>query len=308
MAAASGLPQDPPTKKGFTPEQKKKYAALGALGLLVLVGGGAFLVPRLTGSSSDTAPVTSTASSNVATAPGALSPDGTASGSADPFAAGGATGGGATGGAKTSAVSAPLARSRPDPFEQAYLIPTPPPPVPPPVSVPLPSDMMPVSLPGGNFRSEDMSRPLVLPPVKIDRLDETARRPIDAFPPRRSAEGGSGSVAPSFDKRLSGVVIGDGVRALLEIQGPNGPVTRNVQPGDEVDGITVLNIQRFQEGGRTVTRMLIRENGEERSVELRPSPQPMTGAAGFPGGSGFPGGPGMPGAPPMSAPGPFRGG
>lgn len=116
-----------------------------------------------------------------------------------------------------------------------------------------------------------------LPPVSINRLDEAARRPTDAFPPRRTTGGGStagGAISPSLDKRLSGVVIGDGVSALLEIQGAQGPVTHVVQPGDEVEGITVLNIQRYNDGTRTVTRMLIRENGEERSVDLRASPNP----------------------------------
>jgi hypothetical protein len=88
--------------------------------------------------------------------------------------------------------------------------------------------------------------------------------------------GGSGVPSPSTDKRLSGVIIADGVRALLEIQGPDGPITRVVQPGDEVDGITVLSIQRYNDGTKTVTRMLIRENGEERTVDLRAAPQLTT--------------------------------
>lgn len=300
MAAASGQPQDSPTKKEITPEQKKTYAALGVLGLLALIAGGMYIPGMLRGSSTSDATVvsttpntltSSTASSNAASSG--------ATGSLDPFAADGAAGGAAAGGAVKKASAGPLAPSRPDPFQEAYLIPTPLPPVPPPVGVPLPGDVMPVNLPSGNFRESELSRPLVLPPVAINRLDEAARRPVDAFPPRRSTEG-AGSAAPSFDKRLSGVVIGDGVRALLEIQGPNGVVTRNVQPGDEVDGITVLNIQRTLEGGRTVTRMLIRENGEEKSVELKASPQPLgdpTGGLGVPGASGMPGPPGMPGMP-----------
>jgi hypothetical protein len=59
-----------------------------------------------------------------------------------------------------------------------------------------------------------------------------------------------------------------------------------VQPGDEVDGITVLNIQRFNDGTRTITRMIIRENGEERSVDLRAAPTGGAGGAGGPGAAG----------------------
>jgi hypothetical protein len=143
-------------------------------------------------------------------------------------------------------------------------------------------------LPGAPARSAELQKPLILPPVSITRLDEAARRPTDAFPPRRSVGAGSGggTINPSFDKRLSGVVIGDGVRAILEIQRGTEVVTHVVQPGDEVDGITVLNIARYNDGTRTITRMTIRENGEERSVDLRASPQPLTGAAGGPGAPG----------------------
>jgi hypothetical protein len=90
---------------------------------------------------------------------------------------------------------------------------------------------------------------------------------------------------------LSGVIIGDSVRALLEIsQGDNNgtgmnTVTRIVQPGDEVDGIRVLRIERTTEGGRPVTRMYIRENGVESFVDLRPAPKAAGQGAGAPGGA-----------------------
>ena len=45
--------------------------------------------------------------------------------------------------------------------------------------------------------------------------------------------------------------------------------TRIVQPGDEVDGITVLRIERVTEGGKPVTRVIIREGGQERAVILK---------------------------------------
>ena len=95
--------------------------------------------------------------------------------------------------------------------------------------------------------------------------------------------------SPSFNKRLSGVVIGNGVRAILEISGGATPKTYVVQPGDVVEGITVLSISRFNEGGNQVTRMLIRENGGERYVDLKPGP-PRTAAGaegGAPGAPGF---------------------
>jgi len=124
---------------------------------------------------------------------------------------------------------------------------------------------------------------------------------VQVPPPNRS--GGSGTVTRSGNKRLAGVVIGDSVRALLEIQGdsPETTVTRIVQPGDEVEGVRVLRIERFTEGAnRTRVRMIVRENGEERSVELRPSPQPLAApggeggeggsSGGFPGSGGFPAG------------------
>ncbi|RYG70581.1 hypothetical protein EON80_07575 [bacterium] len=311
MAAASGQPQDDSTAKpGLSPDKKKLYGILAVVGVVVLLGGAGYFVPKMMsgGSSSDTTTTTSNtvAQSPDGTTPGSVTGDGTGVPGV-PGAQGMPGAPGAVAGATTGTlVSSPPMRSRPDPFQEAYLIPTPVPLPPPPVEVPgLPDEDL-VSLPGSNVKFADMQQPLNLPAVRIDRLDETTRRPVDAFPPRRTtSESGTGSVSPSFDKRLSGVVIGDGVRALLEIQGPNGIVTRNVQPGDEVDGITVLNIQRYLEGGRTVTRMLIRENGEERSVELKASPAPpasQLGASGIPGAPGIPGMPGMPGNFPGASP------
>jgi hypothetical protein len=301
MAAASGPPQDSPkTKKEITPEQKKLYAGLAVIGVLTLAVAGMYL-PGMLGGSSSTAPTDTTASANTTS-----SSSGATDNTASTPGAGGAVGSGiagdpalagapaATGVTTASYNGEPIGSPRSDPFQQPYLIPTPvpvPPPPPPPVSVPLPFEDGPINLPGSNIESTELRKPLILPEVKITRLDEAARRPTEAFPPRRSSgEGGStggASVNPSFDKRLSGVVIGDGVRALLEIQGPTGTVTRVVQPGDEVDGITVLSIQRYKEGSNTVTRMLIRENGEERSVDLGPSLNPPAAAGGLGGPEGL---------------------
>lgn len=302
MAAASGQPQDTPKiKKSVTPEQRKLYTQLGVIGALSLVAAGIYLPGMLSGGSD--APVVDPSAATTATAPEPDSPPPGGEGAAGAVDAGTPAATATT--ATVKGVAFPVARFRRDPFQRIYLIPTPLPPpppaptpappvvLPPPVDVPgvnevspmspggLPggSALSPIGLPGGGpgaGRSASSQQPLNLPPVSFNRLNQTARRSSnnDAFPPRRTtgAGGGAGGAgpSPSFDKRLSGVVLGDGVYALLEIQGPRGTlVTRVVQPGDEVDGITVLNIQRFNDGTRTVTRMLIRENGEERSVELR---------------------------------------
>ncbi len=297
MAAANGQTQDTQAKQGLAPQQRNLFIGLGALGLLALIGGGLYFGGVIGGGGGD---ATTVAATNAASAP---SP-GTTTGA--PLAGSGGAGiDSATGaaapatGATTATVSQPLQRFRPDPFQQAYFIPTPIPTLPPeiPVPLPLPSEVEPIFIPGVPGGNAELQRPLNLPPVQISRLDENLRRPSSAFPPRRTlggaGEGGAGVPEPSYDKRLSGVVISDGVRAILEIQGPGGRVSRVVQPGDEVDGITVLNIQRFNDGTRTVTRMLIRENGEERIVELRPGvPVGPPPGAGGEGGFGEPGGPG----------------
>ncbi len=302
MAAASGQPQDTKTKKTVTPQQRKLFIGLGAAGALALLAGGLFMSGILGGGGTEpTTPVTvaGAAPAAVTGEPGVPPTDpGVGTGAAPGIDAAAGAGAPATGSVIAS-VPQPVQRFRPDPFQQAYFIPTPVPTLPPPpapVDIPLPSDEEPVFLPGISGGNAELQRPLNLPPVRIARLDEATRRPSGAFPPRRTlgGPGGAGVPDPSYDKRLSGVVIADGVRAILEIQGPSGPISRVVQPGDEVDGITVLNIQRFNDGTRTVTRMLIRENGEERTVELR------AGVPVAPAGGGFPGGPGEPGgAPPF---------
>jgi hypothetical protein len=99
-------------------------------------------------------------------------------------------------------------------------------------------------------------------------------------PPNGFISGGPVGIARSSNKRLSGIIIGDGVRALLEIDGEDGKVTRVVQPGDEVDGILVVRIERNTEGGQATTRMVIREGNEDRYVDLRPSPQARAATTG----------------------------
>lgn len=313
MAAASGQPQDTNSKKAVTPQQRRLFTILGILGALALLGGVLSMTGLIGGGGEPPAPAVAPVAAGGATAnaaTGAASPaantvtlagvGGVAPG-IDPTTgaptAGVATGAAAPAGTGASALPQGVQRFRPDPFQQAYFLPTPVPTLPPPllpVDIPSPTDVEPVFLPGVPGGSAALQRPLNLPPVKITRLDEGARRPSGAFPPRRTlgggatGGGGAGVPDPSYDKRLSGVVIADGVRAILEIQGPAGPISRVVQPGDEVEGITVLNIQRFNDGTRTVTRMLIRENGEERTVELRAG-VPIAPPGGAPGTGGFEG-------------------
>lgn len=291
MAAASGQPQDiSKAKKQVTPEKRKLFVGLGIAGALALIAGGIYLPGLLSGGKSTPAevPVALANAASGTSATGEIPPSGEG-GAVSPGLDGGS--GASAAAATTSTAPQGLARFRRDPFQQAYFLPTPvptlPPPPPPPtpepiIDVPRPAEVTPLALPGLSGGRAAEQRPLILPPVSINRLDQGSRRPTEAFPPARTSSGSGSSVpSPSYDKRLSGVVIADGVRAILEIQGPNGPVSRVVQPGDEVEGITILNIQRFNDGTRTVTRMLIRENGEERTVELRAgAPQDQTGSEG----------------------------
>lgn len=314
MAAASGQHQDTNTKKEITPQQRQLFMGLGVAGALALLAGGLFMTGVIGGGGgSATTPTTATASVSPSSSreTGATTTSPGASGLTSGISPSGASAAGIGAGvpATTTLVPQAVQRFRPDPFQQAYFIPTPVPtlpPVPPPVPIPAPADVEPIFVPGIPGGNAELQRPLNLPPVKISRLDEALRRPSSPFPPRRTlgGPGGAGLPSPSYDKRLSGVVIADGVRAILETQGPAGPVSRVVQPGDEVDGITILNIQRFNDGTKTVTRMLIRENGEERTVELRAgapinaasdsSSSSSSGSSGFPSGGfrsgGFPGG------------------
>lgn len=279
MAAASRQPQDTSTtKKQVTPEQRKLFIGLGVIGALALIVGAIYLPGLISGRGSTSAVPVATNAATGDLAANMVSLSGSGEGGTVSPGLDGGLGAPATG-ATTTVPPQALARFRRDPFQQAYFLPTPVPtlppvPAPPPlVDVPRPSEVTPLAIPGfPGGSSTTLQRPLVLPPVSISRLDQGTRRPNEAFPPARTLGGsgaGAGVPSPSYDKRLSGVVIADGVRAILEIQGPAGPVSHVVQPGDEVEGITVLNIQRFNDGTRTVTRMLIRENGEERTVDLR---------------------------------------
>ncbi len=317
MATAGGTPPTGATskpKRELTPLQKFGLPAIGGLALIV----GYMYFPR-GGSSVPAAPVANVVANTSAASSATAGPTppmgGTGAGHAPVLTA-------LTSGSAPAAGAIPAAfvsRARTDPFEPVLLYspdapPPPPPPKPPPLPprpkpTPTPVSLPPLSFghggsgeagtpvtisdPGGQAAVE---QPLGLPGPRISRTTDGA--PRDALPlPRTTGGGGSGGdaggAAPqqSYDKRLAGVIIGDGVRALLEITSGDQVTTQVVQPGDEVNGIRVLNIERFREGDRTVTRMLVRDtDGTQKYVDLKPSAQPATGAAGAGGGIAPPGG------------------
>lgn len=140
----------------------------------------------------------------------------------------------------------------------------------------------PMDVIGGRSTSSSRRALVDLPPVTLPTRSNIPRTP---GPPGGQSAGG---ISASPNKRISGVIIGDSVRALLEITDGDIITTRIVQPGDEVDGIRILRIERITEGGRSITRMIIRENGEERSVDLKAAPKDAT-VAGIGGVGGLPG-------------------
>jgi hypothetical protein len=101
-------------------------------------------------------------------------------------------------------------------------------------------------------------------------------------PPQMAQGENGGAATRSPNKRIAGVIIGDSVRALIEISEADQTITRVVQPGDEVEGIKILRIERITENDTLVTRMTVLENGQERYFDLRPSPNQAAGGAGLP--------------------------
>jgi hypothetical protein len=296
MAAPSGPPlgaSTDKTKKEFTPEQKRTFGLLGFAGVLALITGAIYLPGMLGGSEPDTAdiaqipvPTPATGESPAAPSPGGISPPGQEE----------AAGGASAPPASTVPVNyAPVSKWRADPFTPFIVNPLPPVDTPdstsyevPPVDIPQPQELAPIIIDSPTGASSENQPRLNLPSVDIPRMTTIVKAPRDISPPPRgSGTDSGGDPQPSYDKRLSGVVVANGVRALLEISSGGELKSYVVQPGDTVEGITVLNIQRFTEGTTTTTRMLIRENGQERYVDLKPAPQrPDAGLAG-----------GIPGAP-----------
>jgi hypothetical protein len=98
-------------------------------------------------------------------------------------------------------------------------------------------------------------------------------------PPSVAISGGnseaSGAIRAS-DRRIAGVIIGDSVRALIEISTGDSTITRVVQPGDEVEGMKILRIERVTVNDALVTRMTVLEDGVERYFDLTAAPSTGT--------------------------------
>ncbi len=306
------------------PEDKKKVYALGGLaGLLGIVG---LIVwhpwagSSASGTSSGPVPTILTGASPSASGAPPSSAGGSGGSSALSAGAPGSAGstGTATGGAQLVAAE----QFRPDPFFPTYTkVPAPPPPVPTPrptprptpipgpLSLPQPSEIRSVapadlpSFPGGNTRSKILGG---LPSARISRLVNAPTAPRVQEPPvTPGGTGTDGTLERSPNKRLAGVAIGDSVRALLEVQDATTGDFRTyiVQPGQRIDAenLQVLRIERTTEGGQARVRMIVRENGQIRVIDLREGSRPdiaTTGAAGSSGsGGGYPGsGGGYPGS------------
>ncbi len=311
------------------PEDKKKVYAFGGLaGLLGIVG---LIVwhPWAGSGTADTAASTSTPSTLTASAPGAGalpgSPPSAAAGSGGLSGAGspGSEGTAGAGGAAPQLVAVAAEQFRDDPFVPFYTVPpTPLPPLPTPrpraTATPIPPVLiLPIpgetrseaatelpSIPGGNTRSTVLAG---LPSARISRLVNAPTAPrVQAPPVSPGGTDASGNLERSPNKRLAGVAIGDSVRALLEVQDASSGEFRTyiVQPGQRIDAenLQVLRIERTTEGGQTRVRMIVRENGQIRVIDLREGQRPdivtagagaggegsAAGSGGYPG--GFPGG------------------
>lgn len=286
------------SKMAIGADDKKKLMALGALVVVVILVMLYLFVFR-----KGSAPTTTADNPPPAGVPEGAGAPPMPGGAAQPAADTGAPAGGGAGGSVTAVSFASLSGPRRDPFTPEYIIPPPPPP--PPVPLPMP-ELLPspqpnpaVGLPPAFVAGNSPSTVLVgLPPIMIPRLEHAPTKPQQFQAPKQA--GGAQLATPSFNKRLSGVIIGDSVHALLEISSASGTQTYVVQPGDTIVGIRILGIQRVEVGGRTVPRMLISENGEEKYVDLRPAFNPQTDQqqGGGMGPDGMPGAPGaFPGSP-----------
>ena len=120
-----------------------------------------------------------------------------------------------------------------------------------------------------------------LPPVSIPQYRSRNAPRLGTPRPVGNADGNE--VLRSPNKRIAGVIIGDSVRALIEISSGESTITRVVQPGDEVEGIKILRIERVTENDALVTRMTVLEGGQERFFDLTAAPQQTTAAGATPG-------------------------
>ena len=213
----------------------------------------------------------------------------------------------------------PLPTPRPTPRP----LPTLPPPeiIPPPEYIPAPGTggASNYPLPSLSSNSRRTTALVGLPNARIPRLTNVPTAPRVQIAPPSVGGGSQPALERSPNKRLAGVVIGDSVRALLEVEdvsasgggsggggtdygeggGQTPPKTYIVQPGQEIpeEGIKVLRIERTTEAGRTRVRMVVTENGVLRYIDLREG-NTQAGAYGAGGGSGYPGGSGSGGGSP----------
>ena len=308
--------------------KKKIFLLVGIAGLLGI--GALFLLPK----GKNTSDVPTPPKVPVAAATGAASsaPDGEGGAPSAADAVGGTTG----------PIVVAAAPYRSDPFVPFFTKPLPPPTpqptprplptLPPPEIIPPPADIpaprseggSPYSLPSLNSNSRRTTALVGLPSARIPRLTNVPTAPRVQVAPPSVGGGSQPALQRSPNKRLAGVVIGDSVRALLEVEdvsaagggsssgeygeggGQAPPKTYIVQPGQEIpeEGIKVLRIERTTEAGRTRVRMVVTENGVLRYIDLREGNTQAGGvgayggsSGGYPGGSsggGYPGG-GYPG-------------
>lgn len=299
-------------------ERRKLWVLLGLFGVLGLAGAVVFK------QSSGSAPTTKVAATPAGGSgvPGAIPTSGGTPGTGSPSGVPPLSAGGpptavlastnVPSGQTSPGANSRLIAYRPDPFTPFYKPPTPAPPAPPvptPIPPPLPlpplqSSLAPLILPGTSGGSPTSGTLIGLPPVRIANAQGGNPRVIQ--PPALNREGDTSTVERAAGRRVSGIIISDNgpVSALLEIGEGEDAVTRVVQPGDPaVNGIEVLRIERVTPNGETAAtyRMFIRENGQERFVDLRAAPAQTQGGpgglsgaggpGGFPGGrGGFPGG------------------
>jgi hypothetical protein len=273
-------------------DDKKKIYILAILaGALCIIGVVVFnpfgpSVDEATLDTAGTTPATTVADPNATPPPAGGSPD-AAPPAADPAAEAPAEAPPAPGGITPRLIAAKDAR--PDPFTPYYVEAIEPPPPPAPVPGPLdlpgingvsPAGLDGLALPGPGATTTNTSLQ-GLPAVSIPNY----RRRTTPRLSSPTAAGIDGRTAQrSTNKRMAGVIIGDSVRALIEIRDATRVITRVVQPGDEVEGIKILRIERITENDAQVTRMTVLENGQERFFDLQQSPNPIANAVGIDGG------------------------
>ena len=291
-------------------DKKKIYLLGGLLGVLGVAGLFTVVVPMLSGGSSDTPAVSNTVAPTAGGArpygstmptsfvmpPNAGGAQFGASGVTSPTGAGPGT---STAGTATGSPSTPqipgIGRTRSNPFVPVILgaIP-PPPPAPTPRPTPVPTTVVTVpvrvSLPTYSTQLEDTSVSLPASPFASGGQQLSPQAVI--LLPRAEIFGGAQSSAPqpmplvgglevgapgaqtsamnASGKRVSGVILGNTIRALIEYQENGQTVSKIVQPGDEVGGMKILSIQRIRSGEQSIVRVTARENGQEVYFDLGP--------------------------------------